>query len=347
MTVIAPRVDGPGQPEADPGLPTPEPTPLPDIDTVRALAERYSNWGRWGPDDELGTLNHIQASDVVAASGLVRSGRVFSLAIPVDENGPQQGGFGRFNPIHLMIRDGNAAATGTTVRDFYGGRDRWIRGTDDLLILPLQSGTQWDALAHIVFDKRIYNGYDATDVGSKGAIRNDIAKTRDRIVGRGVLLDLPRIKGVPWLEPGEAIHAADLDAAAEAHGVTPGRGDIVLIRTGQMAQCRAEGSWGDYAGGAAPGLALDAVGWIHDRDIAAIATDTWGAEVLPNETLDVFQPLHIILIVHMGLLVGEIFDLEALAADCATDRRYEFLFAAPPLPITGGVGSPVNPLAIK
>jgi len=78
MTVIAPRVDGPGQPEADPGLPTPEPTPLPDIDTVRALAERYSNWGRWGPDDELGTLNHIQASDVVAASGLVRSGRVFS-----------------------------------------------------------------------------------------------------------------------------------------------------------------------------------------------------------------------------------------------------------------------------
>jgi kynurenine formamidase len=152
---------------------------------------------------------------------------------------------------------------------------------------------------------------------------------------------------VPWLEPGEAIHAADLDAAAEAHGVTPGRGDIVLIRTGQMAQCRAEGSWGDYAGGAAPGLALDAVGWIHDRDIAAIATDTWGAEVLPNETLDVFQPLHIILIVHMGLLVGEIFDLEALAADCATDRRYEFLFAAPPLPITGGVGSPVNPLAIK
>jgi kynurenine formamidase len=345
MTITAARVDGPGQPEADPGLPGAEAEPT--IDSVRALIQRYSNWGRWGADDELGTLNHIQPSDVVAASGLVHGGRVFSLAIPVDENGPQSGGFGRFNPIHLMIRDGNAAATGTTVRDFYGGRDRWIRGTDDLLILPLQSGTQWDALAHIVFDGHIYNGYDATDVGSKGAIRNDIAKTRERIVGRGVLLDIPRLKGVPWLEAGDAIHATDLEAAARAQGVEVGRGDIVLIRTGQMAQCRAAGGWGSYAGGDAPGLALDTVGWIHDHDLAAVASDTWGVEVLPNETADVFQPLHIILIVHMGLLVGEIFDLEALAADCGSDGRYEFLFTAPPLPITGGVGSPVNPLAIK
>ena len=345
MTIIAARVDGPGQPEADPSLPTAAAEP--SIDTVRELISRYSNWGRWGPDDELGTLNHIQPADVVAASGLVRSGRVFSLSIPVDENGPQSGGFGRFNPIHLMIRDGNAAATGTVVRDFYGGRDRWIRGTDDLLILPLQSGTQWDALGHIVFDGHIYNGYDATDVGSRGAIRNDIAKTRDRIVGRGVLLDIPRAKGVPWLEPGEGIHPEDLDAAAVVQGVDVRRGDIVLIRTGQMAQCRADGAWGEYAGGAAPGLALDTAGWVHDRDVAAIATDTWGAEVLPNETPDVFQPLHILFIVHMGLLVGEIFDLEALAADCAADGRYEFLFTAPPLVITGGVGSPVNPLAIK
>ena len=108
----------------------------------------------------------------------MRTGRVFSLSIPIDENGPQTGGFGRFNPIHLMIRDGNAAVTGTVVRDFYGGRDRWIRGTDDLLILPLQSGTQWDSLAHIVFENRIYNGYDATMVGSKGAIVNDITNAQ-------------------------------------------------------------------------------------------------------------------------------------------------------------------------
>jgi kynurenine formamidase len=319
----------------------------PDIDTVRQLAERCSNWGRWGPDDQLGTLNHLVANDVVAASALVRSGRIFSLSIPVDESGPQTGGFGRFNPIHLMIRDGNAAVTGTTVRDFYGGRDRYIRGTDDILILPLQSGTQWDALGHIVFEDRIYNGYDATWVGSKGAVRNDIANARDRIVGRGVLLDIPRSQGRQWLEPGEAVTARDLDACARAQGVDVGRGDIVLIRTGQMAQCREAGSWGSYAGGSAPGLGLDAAPWIFDHEIAALGCDTWGLEVLPNQTADVFQPLHIILIVFMGLMVGEIFDLEALAQDCASDGRYEFLFVAPPLPITGAVGSPVNPLAIK
>ena len=320
---------------------------VPGIDTVRQLSERCSNWGRWGPEDQLGTLNHIQAQDIVAASGLVKKGRIFSLSIPVDENGPQTGGFGRFNPIHLMIRDGNAAVTGGTVRDFYGGRDRWIRGTDDLLILPLQSGTQWDALGHIVFENRIYNGYDATMVGSKGAIRNDIANARDRVVGRGVLLDVARSHGRRWLEPGDQIHAQDLEDCAQSEGVEVGRGDIVLVRTGQMAQCRDAGGWGTYAAGSAPGLALDTAPWIFDRELAAVATDTWGMEVLPNQTPDVFQPLHIILIVHTGLLVGEIFDLEALADDCAADGTYDFLLTAAPLPITGGVGSPVNPLAVK
>lgn len=328
-------------------LPEPKVVDEPGIDAVRELAVRCSNWGRWGPNDQLGTLNHILPSDVVAATRLVQSGRSFSLSIPLDEQGPQTGGFGRFNPIHLMIRDGNAAVTGTVVRDFYGGKDRWIRGTDDMLILPLQSGTQWDALAHIVFDNRIYNGFDATIVGSKGALRNDIANARDRVVGRGVLLDLPRSQGRRWLDPGEPIHAADLEACAASQGVAVGRGDIVLIRTGQVAQCRDAGSWGSYAGGPAPGLALDAAPWIFERELAAVATDTWGMEVLPNETPDVFQPLHIILIVHTGLLVGEIFDLEELADDCARDGRYEFLFSGVPLPITGAVGSPVNPLAIK
>lgn len=322
----------------------------PGIDTVRALAERCSNWGRWGPEDELGTLNHVRPEDIVAASKLVRDGRAFSLSIPLDDKGPQTGGaggFGRFNPIHLMMRDGNGAVTGSSVRDFYGGRDRYIRGTDDLLIMPLQSGTQWDALAHIVFDDHIYNGFHATMVGSKGALRNDITNARDRVVGRGVLLDLPRSQGRPWLDPGEPIHGSDLEACARRQGVSVGRGDIVLVRTGQVAHCRSDGAWGDYAGGPAPGLALDAAPWIFDRELAAVAGDTWGLEVLPNETADVFQPMHIILIVHMGLLMGEIFDLEALAEDCATDGRYEFFFSAPPLPITGAVGSPVNPIALK
>ena len=114
-----------------------------------------------------------------------------------------------------------------------------------------------------------------------------------------------------------------------------------------MAMCRARGGWGDYAGGDAPGLSFWTAEWIHRRELAALATDTWGMEVRPNEIPDTYQPLHQVLIPHMGLLVGEIFDLDALAADCARDKVYDFLFVAPPLPITGAVGSPVNPLAIK
>ncbi|MPZ87258.1 MAG: cyclase family protein [Nitriliruptorales bacterium] len=322
----------------------------PSIADVRRLAEQCSNWGRWGSDDELGTLNLLTQDNVLAGKSCIRRGMVFSLAVPYDSSGPQMGGWGRFNPIHLMMRDGNDAVTGTTVRDFYGGKDGYVRGTDDLIIMPLQCGTQWDALAHMVFEGKIYNGYDATQVSSLGALRNDIAKAREKLVGRGVLLDVARWKGKPWLDGGEVITGDDLAACAAHEGVEIGRGDIVLVRTGQIGMVRHRGDWGDYAAGysaRAPGLGLDSVPWIRGKDIAALATDTWGAEVLPNETADVSMPLHILLIVKMGLTLGEIFDLEALAEDCARDGVYEFFFAAPPLPITRAVGTPVNPVAVK
>ncbi|HLI15834.1 MAG TPA: cyclase family protein [Acidimicrobiales bacterium] len=319
----------------------------PSIETVRALAARYSNWGRWGPDDQRGTLNHVREEDRVKAASLVRAGRAISMALPFDEHGPQQGSFNRFNPIHLMTRDGADALAGTSVRDFYGGDDRHFRGTDDIVIMPLQCGTQWDSLAHVVFEGRIYNGYGADQVSSKGALKNDIANAASDMVGRGVLLDVARSRSVPWLEPGTPIGAEDLEAAARREGVDVGRGDFVFVRTGALARVRAEGRWGDYAGGPAPGLGLASVEWVADHEIAAIATDTWGMEVLPNETPDVLQPLHIIFIVYLGLSVGEIFDLERLAEDCASDGVYEFLFCGPPLPFTRAVGSPLNPMAIK
>ncbi len=321
--------------------------PHPNIDDVLELCRKYSNWGRWGKDDQLGTLNFITPEKVRTAATLVRKGTVFSLAIPFDEAGPQTGGLGRFNPIHLMIRDGNDAIAGTTVRDFYGGEDRYLRGTDDVIIMPLQCGTQWDALSHIVHDGKIYNGYDARLVSSKGALRNDIARAKDRIVSRGILLDIARYKKEPWLEAGEVITGEDLERCCRAQGVTVSTGDIVLVRTGRMGRVKSEGKWNAYAGGPAPGLGLSAADWIYKSEIAALATDTWGVEVLPNETEDVFQPLHIICIVYMGLTLGEIFDFEVLAEDCARDGVYEFFFVAQPLPITRAVGSPINPLAIK
>lgn len=320
----------------------------PTIATVKDLGQRYCNWGRWGDDDELGTLNHVTADDVVRAAGLVRSGRIVQMGLPIDEAGPQSGGggFGRFNPIHLMIRDGADVVAGTTIRDFYGGEDRYLRGTDDVLIMPLQSGTQWDALAHIFFEGKMYNGFAADQVSSKGALKNDVTAGCDRMIGRGVLLDVPAARGLSWLEPGTAITTEDLERCERSQGVSVGRGDFVFVRTGQMAQVRDRGSWGDYDGGAAPGLGLDAVPWVGDREIAALATDTWGMEVRPNETPDTNQPLHIVLLVYMGLWVGEIFDLEPLARACAEEGRSEFMFSGPPLRISRAVGSPLTPLAI-
>jgi kynurenine formamidase len=320
----------------------------PTIATVRGLGEKYCNWGRWGDDDELGTLNHVTAGDVVQAAGLVRSGRIVQMGLPIDDAGPQSGGggFGRFNPIHLMIRDGADIAAGTTIRDFYGGNDRHLRGTDDVLIMALQSGTQWDALAHIFFEGKMYNGYAADQVSSKGALKNDVTAGCGRMIGRGVLLDVPAALGVPWLEPGTAITSKDLERCEQVQGVAVGRGDFVFVRTGQLAQVRDRGSWGDYDGGPAPGLGLDAVPWVAGRQIAALATDTWGMEVRPNETPDTNQPLHIVFLVYMGLWVGEIFDLEPLAQACAEEGRWEFMFSGPPLRISRAVGSPLTPLAV-
>ncbi len=312
-----------------------------DINTVRELAEKYRNWGKWGASDELGTLNYITPQKIVAAAALVRRGTVFSLAIPFDSSGPQTGFGGRVNPLHFMLQDGGDILSGA--QDFIPG----LRYCDDAVTMPLQCATQWDALSHIYFDGKMYNDRGPELVTSAGARANSIDKMKDKIVSRGVLLDVPRYRGTEWLQPGEAIYPADLDGAAAQQRVTLGTGDIVLIRTGQLAQVRSTGNWGTYAGGPAPGLSLTVAEWLARHEIAGYATDTWGTEVIPNETPDVFQPLHCVAIVNMGMLVGEIFNLEELAADCAADGVYEFLFAAPPLPITGAVGSPINPQAIK
>jgi len=308
---------------------------------LRATAERCKNWGRWGPDDEAGTLNFITAQEIVGAGRLIRSGKAFSLGLNFDRNGPQRGLWGnRFNPIHTMLATGTDAVSGN--QDASG-----LRYADDMVSLPLQCGTQWDALGHIFYDDKMWNGYDARLVDCNGAQKNGIHKVKDRMAGRGVLLDVARHLGIEYLEDGMAITNDDLDATARAQGVEIRRGDFVIVRTGQMEDRLARGEWGGYAGGDAPGLAFETCEWIYEKEIAAICTDTWGCEVRPNETDDASQPWHWVVIPMIGITMGEIFYLKDLAADCAGDRVYEFFFCAPPLPITRAVGSPINPMAIK
>jgi kynurenine formamidase len=311
------------------------------IEHLRSTAERCKNWGRWGPEDEAGTLNFVTARDIVTAASLIRRGRVFSLALNFDQHGPQRGLWGnRFNPVHTMLATGTDAVAGN--QDAGG-----LRYADDMVSLPLQCGTQWDALGHIFYDDKMWNGYSATLVDSNGARKNAIDRVKDRMVGRGVLLDVARALGSDSLADGRAILVSDLEETARAQGVEIRRGDFVVIRTGQMEQRLASGEWGGYAGGEAPGLSFETCDWIREKEIAAICMDTWGCEVRPNETDDASQPWHWVVIPMIGLSMGEIFYLKDLAEDCAADRRYEFFFCAPPLPITGAVGSPVNPIAIK
>jgi kynurenine formamidase len=311
-----------------------------DMAKLRETAEKCSNWGRWGPDDEAGTLNFVSPADIVAAAALIKKGKVFSLGLNFDNQGPQVGLWGnRFNPIHTMLATGTDAVAGR--QDELG-----LRYADDMVSLPLQCGTQWDALGHIFFDDKMWNGYDATLVDSGGAQKNGIEKVKDRMVGRGVLLDIARHLGIEALDEGMAITNDDLDACAAAQGVEIRRGDFLLVRTGMMEQRRRDG-WAGYAGGDAPGLAFETAEWIYEKEIAAICCDTWGCEVRPNETTDAQQPWHWVVIPMIGITMGEIFVMGALADNCAEDGVWEFFFTAPPLPVTGGVGSPLNPIAIK
>src|SRR5436190_10780427 len=168
------------------------------------------------------------------------------------------------------------------------------------------------------------------------------------MVGRGVFLDVARALGKDVLEDGYAITGADLDRSAAAYGVKVGRGHSMIVPTGQMEANLAAASWDGYSGGDAPGFSFETLEWIRNREIAAIASDTWGCEVRPNESEPgINQPWHWITIPIMALTMGEIFYLAELSRDCAADNIYEFLFVAPAIPITGAVGSPTNPLAIK
>lgn len=310
-------------------------------EAIAEASEKLRNWGRWGKDDQIGTLNHIQPGDIVRAASLIRHGKVFALGIPLDRKGPQTGLFGgRWNPIHTMLATGTDAVAGRL------DEAPNIRYADDAINMPVQAATHWDSLGHVFYQESMYNGHDAREVDSSGCGKLGIEHARSKMVGRGVLLDVARFRRMDFLPDGYGISNAELDDCAAAAGVTIGRGDFVIIRTGQLEKCLRTG-WGTYAGGDAPGVKFENCYWCQDKEIAAICSDTWGVEVRPNEGPGANQPWHWVVIPAMGLTMGEMFYLKDLAEDCAADHVYEFFFCGPPLIITGGTGSPINPQAIK
>src|SRR5271169_931247 len=230
------------------------------------MAARVRNWGRWGPDDEIGTLNLVDEAARRRGAAAVVSGKAFALGLPLSEAEGIQLGFveGRVNP--------------TVSADEPSG----VCFSEDVLNLATQCATHWDALAHASYGAVIYNGYPASTVSADGAARSGIARM-GTIISRGVLLDVARALGRDVLEPGYPIMPADLDAAVELAGVDLAAGDIMLVRTGQMAHLAPESrdlvayTW------PSPGLTIETAEWFHRHDVAAVATDTLVFEVYPSQ----------------------------------------------------------------
>jgi kynurenine formamidase len=308
---------------------------------VDALARELSNWGRWGADDELGTLNLITEYNRVVAGACVRTGTVHSLALELRGDLPQPAGSGRPNAQHVMTATGIDAAA----------QDDTVGYADDTLSIAVHGATHWDALAHVFHRGFMYNERPSTAVTSAGATANDIVPVARTMVTRGVLVDIARRRGVAALEPDEEVTVSDLEATLEAQRVSISPGEALVIRTGHLGRVRAAGDWANFTeiDGVAPrepGIGAASLGWLHERGVAAVACDNWAVEWLTGPDV-IRMPVHEVGIVHMGLLLGEMFELDELAGACAADGRYDFLLAAGPLPIRGGVGGPVNPLAIR
>jgi kynurenine formamidase len=291
---------------------------------VLALHETLSNWGRWGDEDQLGALNLITPAVTAAAAATVRSGRTVSCARPLDT----KPAIDNPHPVaHHMI--------GTATE---GG------GADYIAMAPHGFATSHiDALCHIFHEGRIYNGYPVETVTAHGATRLGIHHLHAGIVTRGVLLDIPAVRGVDALAPGEPVFPEDLEAAEARAGLRVRPGDALLVRTGRWYWRAAHGPWD--ASTLAAGLDASCLAWLRERDVATLGSDGV-SDVLPSRVEGVAMPVHTVVIVAMGVHLMDNLDLEALARACADEGRWEFLLTVAPLVLRRGTASPVNPIAV-
>ncbi len=298
-------------------------------ETFEEWMSELSNWGRWGDGDQLGTMNLITPQKRVEAARLVENGISVSLARDLEKTESPDS---TYYPLeHEMHYTGLEPLGGMYSEDSF-----WLRYHG-------LGHSHLDALCHAFHDGQMYDGLDQKLVTDRGCEALSIVGASKGFFTRGVLIDIPWVKGVSYLEPGTAILPEDLDAWSAKMGIEIAPGDVVLIRTGRWARPNNEALLDNYE--SLVGLHASAVKWLRARDVAAVGTDG-GADVLPSRVEGQFAPVHKLLLVAMGTQIFDNLNLEELSAEAKRLARWEFLFTAAPLRIPGGTGSPLNPIAI-
>ena len=304
-----------------------EPEPARPVDQAtfaRWIAE-LSNWGRWGKDDQKGTLNLITPERRLAAAKLVREGVPVSLAH--DTLAEQT----EWNPnpfAHQMVLAGEGSAP-------------WA--VDNIAVtFHGYAHSHLDAVCHLFHDGKMYNGYSRDEVTAEGCKKLAITAASEGIFTRGVLMDIPRLLGEKWLEPGRAIYPEDLEAWEKKAGLKVGAGDVVLVRTGRWLRWDAKGPWAIEQKSA--GLHASSVAWLKQRDVAVLGSDV-ASDVFPSGVEGATHPVHLLVLYALGMPILDNLDFEAVSEAAAKRNRWEVLFSAAPIRITGGTGSPLNPIA--
>lgn len=298
--------------------------PVRSADDVRALHRSLSNWGRWGDDDQLGALHWITPAKRAAAAASVRSGRTVGCSRPLPT---EPAADNERAVVHLMM--------GTAGEGY--GADYFAMAPHGYAVSHI------DALCHIFHEGRLYNGHPIERVTAHGALALSIDALRDGVVSRGVLLDVPALRGAPWLEAGEAIGPDELERAERAADLHVESGDVLFVRTGRWALRAERGPWNPRERLA--GLHADCLPWLFERRVAALGSDGV-SDVLPSRVEGAPLPIHSVAIVAMGLHLLDNLDLDALAAACQDEGRWTFQLVIAPLVLARGTASPLNPIAI-
>jgi kynurenine formamidase len=295
------------------------------------LFNTLSSWGRWGADDERGALHHLTPERVAAAARLVAHGLSVTLSLPLNTHAAVHNPSPADHYMTELSPLDTAPSSLHFIKDYVG------------CDFHNDGHTHIDALCHVAYEGAMYNGKPADAVTEHGATVNTVEVLKDGLVGRGVLLDIPRLRGTRWLEPGQHVFGEDLEAAEREQGVTVQPGDILLVRTGHVRRLAELGPWNTAV--AKAGLHPTAMPFVADRQVAALGSDG-NSDTAPSSTEGVGFPIHVLAIAAMGVHLLDYLQFEDLLGACERTGRWEFLFAASPLRVVGGTGSLLNPTAI-